>query len=293
MKRILIIGAKGMLGRDLLRVLQSSFKGVELIGWDVEEIDIRQEAHTCSKIAGLAPSLIIHLAAYTDVDGCEKNREEAFLVNAEGTRHVALGAAEVGAKVVYLSTDYIFDGKKGRPYLETDLPNPLNVYGQSKWRGEQYLQEQVQNSLIIRTQWLYGRHGKNFISAILDQARVKESLQVVDDQVGSPTYTVDLSTAIEALVRLDCHGIFHATNGGTCSWYELARTIMEFSGIRHVRVSPCSSRALLRSAIRPGYSALDTEKLKRETGLVPRHWREALKEYLQANPDLIFLQERS
>ena len=293
MKRILIIGAKGMLGQDLLRVLQSSFKGVELIGWDIEEIDIRQETHTCSKIAGLAPSLIIHLAAYTDVDGCEKNREEAFLVNAEGTRHVALGAAEVGAKVVYLSTDYIFDGKKGRPYLETDLPNPLNVYGQSKWRGEQYLQEQVQNSLIIRTQWLYGRHGKNFISAILDQARVKESLQVVDDQVGSPTYTVDLSTAIEALVRQDCHGIFHATNGGTCSWYELARTIMEFSGIQHVRVSPCSSTALSRPAVRPGYSALSTEKLQRETGLVPRHLREALKEYLQANPDLILLQERS
>ncbi|RPJ05287.1 MAG: dTDP-4-dehydrorhamnose reductase, partial [Deltaproteobacteria bacterium] len=200
MKRILVIGAKGMLGRDLVPVLQSSLSEAEVIGWDIEEIDIREEKDARSKIEGLKPEVVVNAAAYTDVDGCEKNRDEAFRVNAEGMKHVAAGSREVGAKVVYLSTDYVFDGKKGDPYLETDLPNPLSVYGQTKLKGEEYLRERVEDHLIIRTQWLYGRYGKNFVAAILRQAKEKPVLSIVDDQTGSPTYTVDLSRALAALL---------------------------------------------------------------------------------------------
>ncbi|HSB03840.1 MAG TPA: dTDP-4-dehydrorhamnose reductase, partial [Thermodesulfobacteriota bacterium] len=217
MKRILVIGAKGMLGRDLVTVLQTSqqddsAEGFEIIEWDVDEIDIRQEASTLPRIESLQPSIVINVAAYTDVDGCEKNRDQAFQVNAEGTKHVAMGAKACGAKVVYLSTDYVFDGKKREPYLESDLPNPLNVYGQTKLKGEHYVQEWIEDYLIIRTQWLYGRHGKNFVSSILRQAKEKQVLTIVDDQTGSPTYTIDLSKAIRALIQHNSRGIFHVAN---------------------------------------------------------------------------------
>jgi dTDP-4-dehydrorhamnose reductase len=285
MKRILIIGARGMLGRDLVEVLRSSRGNLlpeesEIIGWDLEEIDIRQEAPTISQIRSLGPDIVIHLASYTDVDGCEKNREEAFQVNAEGTRHVAAGAREVGARVVYLSTDYVFDGKKTEPYLETDLPHPLSVYGQSKLKGEEYLQEQVRNFLIIRTQWLYGRHGRNFVSAILRQAREKPVLSIVDDQTGSPTYTVDLARAIASLLRRGSQGIFHVANQGACTWHTFGQTILKFSGTDGISVKPISSKALGRPAIRPSYSVLDTQKVRREAGMSLRPWPEALKEFL-------------
>src|SRR5512139_2559252 len=148
MRRILVIGARGMLGRDLVETLRSSFPKDEIIGWDLEEIDIQEERNTVTRIRNLEPGVIVHLAAYTDVDGCELNEEKAFAVNAEGTKHVALGAATCGAKVVTLSTDYVFDGKRRSPYLEADAPNPLNVYGRSKWKGEQYVQELVNDALI-------------------------------------------------------------------------------------------------------------------------------------------------
>jgi len=285
MKRILVIGAKGMLGRDLVTVLQTSqsndlTKGFEIIGWDLDEIDIGQEASTLSRIENLRPASVINVAAYTDVDGCEKNRDQAFRVNAEGMKHVAMGAKACGAKVVYLSTDYVFDGKKKEPYLESDLPNPLNVYGQTKLKGEQYLQEWMEDYLIIRTQWLYGRHGKNFVSSVLRQAREKQVLTIVDDQTGSPTYTIDLSKAILALIQHNSRGIFHVTNQTACTWYTFGQAILNFSKMEGVKVIPISSESLGRAAVRPFYSVLDTQKLKRETGMSLRHWSEALKEYL-------------
>jgi len=282
MKRILVIGAQGMLGKDLLPILRSSLKETEVIGWDLEEIDIRHESDTLSKIGNLRPHIVINIAAYTDVDGCEKNRDEAFRVNAEGTKHVAEGAKEIGAKVVYLSTDYIFDGKKKEPYIETDLPCPLNVYGWSKLKGEEYLQERVEDHLIIRTQWLYGRHGKNFVSSVLRQAREKPVLSIVDDQTGSPTYTVDLSGAIAALLRYDSRGIFHAANDGVCTWYAFGQFILKSSRMEKVSVVPISSEALSRPAARPSQSVLDTRKLRQETGVRLRHWSEAVQEYLAA-----------
>jgi dTDP-4-dehydrorhamnose reductase len=281
MKRtILVIGAKGMLGRDLMGVLLSSLPNDEVIGWDIEEIDIQKEEDTVFKIEKLRPNIMVHIAAYTDVDGCELNEEKAFAVNAEGTKHVALTASRCQAKMVYLSTDYVFDGNKREPYLESDSPHPLNVYGRSKWKGEQYVQELVKDPLIVRTQWLFGRYGKNFVTSILRQAEEKSVLSIVNDQIGSPTYTVDLAKAISALIQFDASGIFHVANSDLCTWCTFGQAILKLSGMDKVRVIPISSRELGRPAIRPSYSVLNCQKLKKKTGLTLRPWSEALKEYL-------------
>lgn len=280
MRRILLIGAKGMLGRNLTSILHSSFSKDEVIGWDVEEMDIRKEDESVTKMEALRPEIVIHAAAYTDVDGCELDREKAFAVNAEGTRHVALAASRCRAKMVYLSTDYVFDGEKREPYVETDPPHPLNVYGDSKLKGERYVQEWVKDSLIIRTQWLYGPFGKNFVTSILQQAGEKSALSIVNDQTGSPTYTGDLARAICEMIQFDVRGIFHVANGDPCTWYTFGQAILQLSGVNRVKVLPISSKELGRPAARPSYSVLSCQKLKEETGLTMRPWPEALKDFL-------------
>jgi len=275
-----VIGAKGMLGRDLMGVLHASLPNDEIIGWDIEEIDIQKEEDTVFKIEKLRPDIVVHIAAYTDVDGCELDEEKAFAVNAEGTKHVALAASRCRAKMVYLSTDYVFDGNKREPYLESDSPHPLNVYGRSKLKGEQYVQEWVKDALIIRTQWLYGRYGKNFVTSILQQAREKRVLSIVNDQIGSPTYTVDLAKAISVLIQFDAQGIFHVANSDLCTWYTFGQAILKLLGMGKVRVIPISSKEFGRPAARPSYSVLNCQKLKKETGLALRPWSEALKDYL-------------
>ncbi len=280
MRRILVIGAKGMLGRDLTGILSSSFSKDEVIGWDIEEMDIEKEEESVTKVKKIGPEIVIHIAAYTDVDGCELDREKAFAVNAEGTKHVALAALKCRAKMVYLSTDYVFDGGKGEPYLESDSPHPLNVYGHSKLKGEQYVQEWVKDSLIVRTQWLYGPFGKNFVDSILLQACEKSALSIVNDQIGSPTYTADLARAISELIQFDARGIFHVANSDFCTWYTFGQTILKLSGADRVRLLPISSKELGRPAARPSYSVLNCQKLKKETGWTMRSWSEALKDYL-------------
>jgi dTDP-4-dehydrorhamnose reductase len=281
-----VIGAKGMLGRDLMGILLSSLPEDEVVGWDMGEIDIRKERDTVFKIEKLQPDIVIHIAAYTDVDGCESNEGRAFAVNAEGTKYVALAVSRCRAKMVYLSTDYVFDGNKKEPYLESDIPHPLNVYGRSKLQGERYVQELVKKALIIRTQWLYGRYGKNFVTAILQQAKEKGVLSIVNDQMGSPTYTIDLAKAISVLLQFDAQGIFHVANGDLCTWYTFGQAILELSGIDKVRVIPIASKELRRQATRPSYSVLNCQKLKKETGLALRPWSEALRDYLRTlNPN--------
>jgi len=282
----LVIGAKGMLGKDLVEILRSSSRvdqrlDWEVFGWDIEEIDIQEEKNTVTKIESLRPDIVINIAAYTNVDGCESHDEKAFAINAEGMRHVALGALRCRAKVVYLSTDYIFDGKKREPYLEDDPPHPLSVYGRSKLRGEQYVQEMVEDALIVRTQWLYGKYGNNFVASVLRQAREKEVLSIVNDQVGSPTYTIDLSRAISVLIQCDARGVFHVANSDLCTWFAFGQEILKLSGMEGVKIVPISSEELGRPATRPLYSVLNTEKLKRETGMTLRPWSEALKDYLR------------
>jgi dTDP-4-dehydrorhamnose reductase len=279
MRRILIIGAQGMLGQDLAVMLRSS-SGAEVVAWDIEEIDIRVEQETVAKIVDLRPDVIFHLAAFTQVDACESESEKAFAVNAEGTKHVAQGAVGCGAKVVFLSTDYVFDGGRTVPYREDDPPHPLNVYGQSKWQGELYLQRLTANALIVRTQWLYGRFGSNFVTAILRQAKEKGELQIVTDQTGSPTYTVDLAKVLSALAGQELRGVFHAANGGSCTWYEFGRTILKLAGLSQVRVVPISSEQLHRPARRPSFSVLSCQKLQERAGLTLRPWQEALEDYL-------------
>ena len=285
MRRILVIGAKGMLGKDLVKILRTSSAvgqdmGWEVLEWDIDEIDIQEEDSTVTQIENIRPDVVINLAAYTDVDGCESQEEKAFAVNAEGMRHVALGALRCHAKVVYLSTDYIFDGKKREPYLEDDPPHPLSVYGRSKLKGERYLRDIVEDAVVVRTQWLYGKYGKNFVTSILRQGREKKVLSIVDDQVGSPTYTIDLSRAISVLIQRGLRGVFHVANSDRCTWYAFGQEILKLSGMGGVKVVPISSEELGRPAIRPSYSVLSTEKLKRETGVSLRPWAEALKEYL-------------
>lgn len=280
MSRILVIGAKGMLGRDLVKVLRSSAYRNEVTGWDLEEIDIQKEGETIGKIKDFSPEIVVNAAAFTDVDASETFVEKVFAINAEGMKHVALGALRCGAKVVYISTDYIFDGKKGEPYIETDHPNPLNTYGESKLKGERYVQELVEDGLIIRTQWLFGEHGKNFVTSILKLAKEKDSLSIVNDQIGSPTYTIDLSKAMAEIIQRDLKGIFHVTNQDCCSWFEFAETIFQLMGIKDVKLIPISSEQLDRKARRPAYSVLSNQKLERETGIKLRSWKEALKDYL-------------
>jgi dTDP-4-dehydrorhamnose reductase len=279
-RTLLVIGAKGMLGKDLMEVLHASFPDNEIIGWDIEEIDIQKEEETILKIEKLQPDIVIHAAAYTDVDGCERNEEKALAVNAEGTKYVVMAASRCQAKVVYLSTDYVFDGKKKEPYVESDLPHPLNVYGRSKLQGERYVQQWASHGLIVRTQWLYGRYGKNFVASILQQAREKKVLSIVNDQIGSPTYTVDLAKAISVLIQFDAQGIFHVANSDRCTWYAFGQAILNLSGLNEVRVIPISSQELGRPAVRPFFSVFDCQKLKEKTGLTLRPWSEALRDYL-------------
>jgi len=280
MNRILVIGAKGMLGRDLMDELRRSFPGDEVLGWDIDEIDIRKERETAAEIERIRPAIVINAAGYTDVDGCETNEKEAFAVNADGMKHIAMGSRRCGARAIYLSTDYVFNGRKGEPYLEEDPPHPINTYGRSKWKGEQYALELAGNGMVIRTQWLYGRFGKNFVTSILRQAKEKKILTIVNDQIGSPTYTVDLSMAMIQLIQKKASGIFHVTNRDLCSWFDFGRMILKLSGMGEVEVLPISSGELDRKAARPLYSVLSTQRFKEETGNELQSWPEALGDFL-------------
>jgi dTDP-4-dehydrorhamnose reductase len=213
------------------------------------------------------------------VDGCESNTETAMQVNGEGVAHLAMASREIGARLVQISTDYVFDGGKGSPYGEGDAPCPLGVYGESKLAGEMNAAFNPDH-LIIRTQWLYGLHGKNFVETMLRLALEKDELAVVDDQIGSPTWTVDLAQAILALVKSGQRGIYHAANSGFCSWNGFARAIFEEAGLS-VRVTGMTTDELNRPARRPLYSTLDCSRLERDTDFRPQPWRSALKTYLQ------------
>lgn len=271
---ILVVGANGMLGKDLMALLGNRGRGV-----DIDDIDITDFQSTERVLTALRPSVVINCAAYTDVDGCETNVETAMQVNGEGVGHLAMATRMIGARLVQVSTDYVFDGGKGSPYQEDDAPNPLSIYGESKLAGELNAAYNPDH-LIVRTQWLYGRHGKNFVETMLRLAAEKDELSVVDDQIGSPTWTVDLAKAIISLIENGCLGIYHAANAEFCSWNGFARAIFEESGLA-VTVHGMTTDQLNRPARRPLYSTLDCGKLERDTGFRPQPWRDALQEYLK------------
>lgn len=277
--KILLIGARGMLGGDLQPILSARH---EVIGKDVHDLDITDPVQTEKEIRLLQPEVVINAAAFTDVDGCESQRELAFSVNAEGAGHVARSCRSAGSRLIHLSTDYVFDGTSRVPYTEESPPHPLNVYGESKLRGEQSIQETGGNHLILRTAWLYGRLGKNFVDTILRLASQQEELRVVDDQRGSPTFTRDLSRAIAQLLEKDVRGILHVTNSGSCTWFEFAQKILEMKKPLNdrLRLIPISSGKLARPAPRPANSALDCSRFEKVTGSKMSPWEEALQAYL-------------
>ena len=275
--KVLVTGSRGMLGSDLVDVLGMKHS---VIGVDIDEIDITDRQAVQDRMAAWSPDVLINVAAFTDVDGSEKEQELAFRVNSGGVENLALVCRAMGIHLIQLSTDYVFDGKKQGAYGEADRPNPLGVYGKSKWEGERKARRALPEVCIVRTAWLYGMGGRNFVRAILDQAERKTVLRVVHDQKGSPTSTRDLARALQAVAEKRLVGIYHVTNQGFCTWFEFAGKILELSGKSGVEVVPISTAELGRPAIRPANSVLDCMKFQRDTGMILRDWKDALGSYL-------------
>lgn len=277
--RIMVTGSGGMLGQDLMDMLSPTH---DVLGCDLHNCNILVNAQVEHTVSSYRPDVIIHAAAYTNVDQAESEQDAARKLNETGTRNIAAAAKTYQSKLIYLSTDYVFDGAKTHPYIENDPTCPVGVYGKTKLLGEQQVQQIGSPAwLIVRTAWLYGARGKSFAGTILQRARQEEMLYVVDDQIGSPTYTKDLVRGIVALFERNASGIVHLTNSGSCSWYEFAKTIVEIAGFSSVTVQPISTEELQRPAPRPAFSVLDTSKFTVLTGQTPRHWKQGLEEYLQ------------
>ncbi|MEN6374240.1 MAG: dTDP-4-dehydrorhamnose reductase [Smithella sp.] len=275
--KILLLGHKGMLGSDLLLRLRRKH---EVIGLDREEIDITSMPACEKAVNENAPDIVVNAAGYTDVDGCENAQRECLGVNAEAVLNIAVSCRKKNIRIVHFSTDYVFDGSSSEPYKEDHSCNPLNVYGTSKLAGENYLRGLSDNYILIRTAWLYGKNGKNFVRTILDKAATTDKLEVVDDQIGSPTYTRDLAVAVDLLLELNIKGVFHVTNRGSCSWFQFARKILQEGGISNVQVLPIKTDQLMRPAQRPLYSVLSMQKFIVATGKTMQPWQLALQDYL-------------
>jgi dTDP-4-dehydrorhamnose reductase len=275
--KVVVTGAKGQLGTDLVDLL--SDRGYEGYGYGREELDITNFEHVYQVISKVKPDVVIHAAAYTKVDLAESEPDQAFAINAYGTRNVAVASEVVGAKLVYISTDYVFDGTANVPYNEFAPTNPLSVYGKSKLTGEQFVRDLHSKFFIVRTSWVYGKHGNNFVKTMLKLAQERDELMVVHDQVGCPTYTVDLANCILELIQTEKCGIYHVSNSGHCSWYEFAKAIFEEAGIE-VKVNPCATKDFPRPAPRPAYSVFDHMALRLNGFNEMRNWREALKEFI-------------
>ena len=277
--KILLLGHKGMLGTDLLTRMRLHH---DVVGMDKEEIDITSAGECAQAIEDTAPQIVINAAGYTNVDGCETAKEECFAVNAEALKNIAEACRSKNIRIIHFSTDYVFNGTGSAPYKEDDDCDPINTYGASKLAGESYLQALAQNYIIIRTAWLYGENGKNFVRTILEKAKTTPRLTVVNDQLGSPTHTKDLAAAVDLLIEKNAQGIFHVTNRGSCSWYQFAVKILQEAGIDDVEVSPIKSDQLARLAKRPAYSVLSMQKFIQITGKATQPWQLALKDYLES-----------
>lgn len=280
--KVLLTGSNGQLGRELSRQLEK--KGINFVGYDIPDFDITNKKQMAAIVAKEKPTVVINCGALTNVDACETKRDLAMAINAEGPKLLAEIVAEQNLVMVQVSTDYVFDGRgicengEIRPYRETDLPKPQTVYGESKLAGEEAVMARVAKHFIVRTAWLYG-DGNNFVKTMLDLANKHDSLTVVDDQVGSPTSTVDLAKAIIALLATEAYGIYHATCEGQCSWYDFANEIFGLAGIE-IAVKAVTSEEFVRPAKRPAYSVLDNQALKRLGLNSFRHWQESLKDYV-------------
>lgn len=287
--KIVITGCNGQLGNSLQTLLKEDnsaigripavYKDCDVFPVDVDTLDIGDGEAVDAYIKKAQPDLIINCAAMTNVDGCETNLELANRVNAEGPKNLALAATKVGAKLVHISTDYVFRGDATTPYVETDECDPVTAYGSSKRQGEINVQENCERSYILRTSWLYGLIGSNFVKTIRRVAKEKGVLKVVDDQRGNPTNADDLAYHILLVANTENYGIYHCTGTGECSWYDFACKILEYSNIP-CDISPCSTEESGRKAKRPAYSSLRNLKLEQTVGDHMRDWQVALKEYI-------------
>ena len=282
MASVLVTGAKGMLGTDLCRILRGKGHQVEVT--DIEEMDVRDHMLVRRTVAELRPDWVIHLAALTDVDGCEQDPEAAFHTNTLGTQHVALACNETGAGMVYVSTISVFDGAKCEPYTEFDTPNPQSWYSRSKHQGELIVEGLLERAYIVRAGWMFGggREDKKFVAKIMDVAAQRPSLNVVSDKFGSPTYTCDIANGIERLVGAGLYGTYHMVNtGGYCSRYEFAEAILECAGNTTCSLQAVSSAQFPLPAPRPRMEAARNLQLELRGWNWMRPWREVLKEYVQ------------
>lgn len=282
--KVLATGGAGMLGAALKKIFD--VPGVEYFPIDITEADITVPENIAAYVKNISPDIVINCAAFTDVDGCEVKKEIAFAVNGNGAGNVAGAAAAVGAPIIHISTDYVFDGTKTTPYVESDPVNPMGVYGASKLEGERAVVAANPKYYILRTAWLYGAGGKNFVDTIAKLAEDREELSVVSDQMGSPTYTMHLAAAIKKVA--DCvlsnaapaPGIFHVTGTDHCSWFEFAGAITKLRPGKLKSIKPVTTEEFGRPAPRPAYSVMSTEKIQNTFGVSMPHWLDALKEYL-------------
>jgi len=274
--RVLVIGANGQLGLEVCNVLEGEY---EVIPATREDADITNLDQVLSLVDKTSPEAIINTAAYTDVDGCEKDKEKAFLVNALGARNVAIAAREVDAKLVHISTDYVFDGTKEGPYREYDPPSPLNTYGWSKFLGEQLVKEQNPRSFILRVAWLYSAHRKNFVKTMLKLARERQEIRVVSDQRGNPTFAGDVARQIQVLLDTHSYGLYHCVSQGSCSRFEFAKEIFRIAGL-NVKLIPVKSSEFPTVARRPPHSVLENFMLKIQDLDIMPHWLESLEREL-------------
>jgi len=275
MKRVVIFGHKGQLGKDLVKLFQSEY---EVVGYDLPELDITSP-DIYKLLDDSAPDLVINSSAYTNVDMAEKEIDKAFLVNEVGARLVADLANQWGSPVVYYSTDYVFDGMQRRPYREEDIPNPLSVYGRSKLAGEKSVMDYNPKHYILRTAWLYGPGGNNFIEKMISRAQTAEKLEISEDEIGSPTYTWDLAQMTKRIVETQKYGLYHAVNSGECSRYQWIKTCFEHLNIT-TPIIPCSRAKFILPAPRPAYSAMDNRKIMTAIEWKIPSWRDAIIHYL-------------
>ena len=282
--KILITGSSGMLGTDLVNLLKSreaSFEhNPEVIEAPHEVLDITLEGRVSDFISTHTPDIVVNCAAFTNVDKCETEREAAFSVNALGPKYIAAAAKKCGARVIQISTDFVFDGNGNRPYTEEDQTNPLSEYGRTKLEGERNIQSYCDSYLIVRTSWLFGHNGINFAAKMLELAEQHKELSIVTDETGSPTYTPDLAEALWILIKQKCEGVINISNDGSCSRYEWAEYIFETMGFK-IKMNPIKSSEYKRPANVPLNSTLNCQKFTTITGMQMRPWEETVESYLR------------
>ena len=278
--RVFVTGWTGLLGSALVPMLKTKH---DVQGMDIQDADICDRDYLRDRLNAFEAELVIHLAAMTAVDGCEANKDLAFRVNAEGSRVVAEETKHIGAKIVSISTDYVFDGEKGQPYDENDAVAPLNVYGESKLAGEREIEKVSDRWVVVRSAWLYGPGGGNFVDTILGLLETRDTVSVVNDQIGSPTSSADLARALTQLIETAAVGTYHLANRESASWHDLAQAAAGLAGLDPARVETTSTQQLNRPAPRPRYSVLDTGRASRDHGISLRSWSDALLDYI--NPE--------